>query len=74
MGLIPDRYAQDLMSQGVEYAAAEDAAFMAKDLQAEAIAKGALEATVKALAAYTGTDHATASEAIMLAADETQED
>lgn len=53
-----------LITQGVEYAIAEDKAFMAKDLKAEGVAHGGYLATVKALALVLGTDEMTATERI----------
>lgn len=60
---------QALIQQGVDYAVAEDKAFMAKDVKAEGIAHGGLQATEKALALVLGTDVAQAAELILTATD-----
>lgn len=60
-----EQIVEALILQGVDYSAAEDKAFMAKDREAEFTAHAAYEATVKALAIVLGVDHATANEAIL---------
>lgn len=62
-----DRYQRALVAQGVEYAVAQDKAFMSDDREAEAHARGALEATQRALATSMGTEVAKAAEAILMA-------
>lgn len=62
-----DPVVQALIFQGVDYCIGEDKAFMAKDLKAEGIAHGGLEATVKALALVMGTDLAHAHQTILTA-------
>lgn len=56
---------QALIAQGADYAIAEDKAFMAEDSEAEAMAHGGMEATVKALALVLGTDEAHAAQTIL---------
>lgn len=58
---------QALIQQGVDYSTAEDKAFMADDLKAEAVAHGGYQATIKALALVAGVDDATAATMILSA-------
>jgi hypothetical protein len=65
---------QALILQGVDYATAEDKAFMTykgtgRPSCAEAAAHAGLEATVKALALVLGTDEGHANELILSATD-----
>lgn len=68
-----DQIAQALIAQGVDYTAAEDKAFMAKEATKMNAARGGLEATVKALALVLDTDPPHAAELILTAFTETQE-
>lgn len=56
-----------LVAQGVDYAVAQDKAFMANDVKAEGIAHGGLQATEKALALVLGTDVEHAAQMILTA-------
>lgn len=64
-----DAYAQALILQGVDYAAAEDKAFMAKEAAQMNVAHGGLDATIKALALHLDGDLARANELILSATD-----
>lgn len=62
-----ERITEALVRQAVEAAAQADAAFLLKDTPKEAFHRGAQDATAKALALITGTDHATAMDLILAA-------